>query len=107
MRQPVILSFAQVLSQLDEGGTVREAQEALAAVAQAVLDTGKAGSVTIKLNLKRDGDGSNQRITVTDSVTKALPTRTKGLSIFYVAEEGALTRDNPAQPSFDDMPRER
>lgn len=96
------LSFHEVIQTLDGGGTVEEIRDHLRKVTQAVHLNGGAGSVTIKLNVKRSGKKNERQLSVADSVTSTLPKVLKDDTIFFATDDGGLTRNNPDQLSLID-----
>lgn len=87
---------------LDAGSVVEDIQAKIRNVAKAALDTGNVGSVTIKLTFARNGNSHNQ-LKVKDQVTAQLPKVARPDSLFFATDDGALTRQNPDQPSFGDL----
>lgn len=88
------MTLPEILATLDGGGTIREMREALEEVVNDCLATGNAGSVTLKLDVKRTTAG---QVMIHDSVKAALPKRKKDGNIFFRHPEGGLTRTNPEQ----------
>lgn len=91
------LSVAEVLLNLNGGGTLEEIQHAIHTVTKAVQETGNNGSITIKLSVARNGDGSSGQIAIKDQVSVSMPKVAKPVSLFFVKDDGGLTRQNPLQ----------
>lgn len=88
------------LADISKGRLVTEASDLLAQVTEAVAATGKNGKITLTVAVSplKGADGTVQ---VKGNVTASVP-KTDFASIFYVAEGGELTRDNPSMdPLFE------
>lgn len=102
-RELKTLSLSEILMTLDGGGTVEEIQSKIREVAGAVLETGNQGSVTIKLNLARNGGEESKQLIVKDAITCVMPKRPKPSTLFFATEDGSLTRQNPDQFSLGEL----
>lgn len=69
----------------------------LAGVVQSVEETGKAGKLTITLDIKKVGGA----ISVLAKATDKVPEKAPDPDLFYATVEGNLTVDNPAQRKLD------
>ena len=98
--QPKPLELIDVLNRLDGGGTVEEIKSKLREVAEAVLDTGNQGSVTIKLTFARNGGDGSRQLVIKDQVSSVQPRRPKPASLLFVDHDGCLTVSDPDQPRF-------
>lgn len=86
-----------VLSQIRGGAAIQDAAKDLNELSRAVRETGKAGSLTIKLTVEPDKT-DNTVVTIQPDVTLKLPKKPRGKGIFYVDDKtGELTRDDPRQ----------
>lgn len=99
-RQP----FAAWLLAQAGGKTHADLTKAMQEVTAAVLDTGKAGTITltIKVDLldkKGAAPGSTQQIRVADAIAVKVPQHPRPTSVFWTDKKGDLTRNDPA--SFD------
>lgn len=92
--------FADVLRELSGGQTIVECGDRLAELVEAVAETGKAGSLTLKINVKPNGKDGNA-VEVSDSVTLKKPEPERGKSFFFTDAGGSLVRNDPRQ---DDLP---
>lgn len=95
--EPVIRPFADVLQELQGGRTHSDLSEALHALTTAVREHGKAGTLqlTVKIDPVSKGDGST--VTVTANVVSKAPRSEPKKSIFFLADDGNLCRDDPRQ----------
>lgn len=89
--------FADVLRDLNRGRTHTEASMAMQDLVAAVLDTGKAGTLTIKL--KVESAKSHNMVTIADDVTVKKP-QARAASIFFVDDEMNIRRDDPRQDTL-------
>lgn len=87
-------TFVQTIGEFAEGRTNEELTSALSALVLAVGQTGKKGSLTLKLNIEPNAEGL---VRLTDEITVKIPQAARGASIFYVTEEGSLVKNNPRQ----------
>lgn len=92
-----IRPFADFLAEFDGGESHRELSEALNELAQAVLETGKVGTLTYTVKIKAAGRGDSGTVMVTDDLKKKLPVGERSVSVFFVDREGNVVRHNPAQ----------
>lgn len=83
-------------------GTDVEAAETLRKVTAAVQETGKVGSLVIRLDVK-PADGGIDAVVVTDKITSKIPEKTRIGSLAFITETGDLSRTDPsAMPLFTD-----
>ena len=88
------LSVAEVFSKLGDGGVVEDIKTKIAEVSDAVIDTRKAGKLTITLEFKPSKKGN--KLTITDTIKASVPQHDRDATTFFVAE-GSLFRSNPDQ----------
>lgn len=94
---PEIRPFGQILAELGEGSTVDELSRAMWDLLQRVQDTGKAGSVTLTINVALNGVG---RVEVKDEVKTKLPEYARPTTSFFIDKFGNASRRNPDQPEI-------
>lgn len=94
---PEIRPFGQILAELGEGSTVTELSQAMWDVLQRVQDTGKAGSVSLTINVALNGVG---RVEVKDEVKVKLPEYARPTTSFFIDKNGNASRRNPDQPEI-------
>ena len=83
-------------------GTDVEAAEKLRKVIAAVQETGKVGSLVIRLDVK-PADGGIEAVVVTDKLTEKIPEKTRIGSLAFITKDGDLSRTDPsAMPLFTD-----
>lgn len=85
-----IKPFADWLALQRKGTLASELAEGLADLNLAVLETGKAGTVTLTIKVASNGDDVS--VTITDEVKVKLPVADRGKSIFFVDEHGNADR---------------
>lgn len=88
--------FTDVLRDMRKGRVVDAASEELAEVVRAVLDTGKAGSISLKLTIKPQGKGDNAVI-VSAALSANKPQAALPDALFFADLDGDLLRDDPTQ----------
>lgn len=95
---PSVRPFAAVLQEQRQGGLHSELSEQLAELVAAVAAHGKAGSLTVTLNVKpAEMPGA---IVVSDDVKSKVPQPDKPASLFYSDDHGNLSRRDPRQPEL-------
>lgn len=94
-------SFAAVLASI-RPRTDTELAEGLTQLIEAVKATGKAGSLTVKFDVKLV-DGGGTAVLINDKIGVKLPEKNREGSIAYIGEGNKLQRTDPsAMPLFDD-----
>lgn len=98
-------SFAAMLAQVRPGTDI-EAAETLRKVVAAVKETGKVGSLTIRLDVKPAGT-DDRAVDVFDKITPKLPEKTRMGARAFITEEGDLSRTDPsAMPLWEEEVRD-
>lgn len=95
--------FAVFLVALAKGRTHGELSRALRDVTAAVSETGKPGSLTLRIDIKPQSN--TDAVTVTDKVGVKLPAYDRPASIFFVDDDHNLVRNNPNQQSIFEEPK--
>lgn len=90
------MDFAVTLAQLAKGKTNRRLSDELRDVVAAVTKTGKAGKVTLTINIKPQKNVPGAVI-VTEASKATAPVFDQQGAIFYATEDGDLVRDDPRQ----------
>lgn len=94
----VIRPFADFL-QAQSGGTLHdELSEKLHELIEAVQETGRGGSISLKVDVKPIAGTDSHTLTVTDTVVMKAPKTERPKSIFFVDDTGNLSRSDPRQP---------
>lgn len=91
-------SFIQVLNEIRAGKLTKRLTDDLAELTEAVVAEGKAGTLTLKLAVKPNGDDA---INITPTVTTTVPKPQVGDSLFFTGDEG-LTRHSQTQMDIED-----
>lgn len=97
--------FAEFLQEHRRGGALYDASVALQTLVKAIEETGKAGSLTIKLSLKPDTQYGTL-VGVTDHISVKLPELGHPASVFYMDGSHNLVRSDPGQLTIPDRERE-
>jgi hypothetical protein len=88
-----------VLQRLGSGRLLEDIHDALVTTAQEVVATGKAGKVTVTLNVSTMNQG-DVLVTIEEMISRTAPKRDPRGAIFY-AVDGALHREDPRQVRMD------
>jgi hypothetical protein len=94
-------SFHEVIAEVDGELLLEVLARKLAEVTAGVIEVEKAGSITLKLSIKPNGDG---KVMIDSDVTAKAPNQPISTSVFYASAAGDLTRNNPAQADFNVRP---
>jgi hypothetical protein len=97
---PIVRPFTEFLLQQAYGGTHDELTYGLHDLIAAVKDHGKAGSLTLTISVAPVGAGAERQVMVTDRVALKAPTGKRPTSMFFVDDDGNLTRKDPRQPEL-------
>lgn len=89
--------ITDTLRRLQGGVFLDTCTDLMAGIVKSVDDTGKAGKLTITLDVKKVGGA----ISVLAKVTDKTPERAADPDLFYATVEGNLSVDNPAQRKLD------
>ena len=89
--------FASTL--LDLPGAHKELGEVMQKLISAVKETGKAGTVTLKIGVKLL-PGNDNAIIITPTVTPALPKMDLKAGVFYADRNNNPVRNDPNQPGL-------
>lgn len=91
-------SLTDTMRRLSGGALCDEADEKLAALVQGVEATGKPGSITIKLSLKKVGGGA---MSASGKVSALIPADVAPITLLFPTPEGALLTEDPKQKKLD------
>lgn len=94
--------FADFLAEHNKGSGARQAGEALQTVVAAVLETGKKGNVTVRVDVAPMKNADGLLVTTVTVATK-LPVVEPKPAVFYADDEHNLVRDDPRQLTFDSL----
>lgn len=89
----MIREFIEILSELDDGEVTRQLTDELPRMIAAVMATGKAGALTLKIAAKRDGGMA----VIKASTTTKIPQAETNSTMFFSDTEGGLHREDPRQ----------
>lgn len=87
--------FAMVLQEMRKGGLHTEMGDELAALVAKCMETGKQGSLDLKIVVKPNDDG--QTVTTTDKIVVKAPRADVPTTLFWPDANGNLSRTNPHQ----------
>lgn len=91
-----------ILAELRRGKVNHELTESIHDLISACTDTGKKGELVLKLTFEPDPDDST-RMKVTDQIGVKIPRRTVKPSLFFLTDDGNLSRTDPNQETFAGM----
>ncbi|HEX3539617.1 MAG TPA: hypothetical protein VHT75_04160 [Acidimicrobiales bacterium] len=91
-----IRPFGDFLAEVNGGLTHHELSEQFNELILAVSATGKVGTLTLTLKVAPEDDADGM-VRITDNVTVKIPEGKRPNTLWYVTEDGNLSRHNPAQ----------
>lgn len=86
--------ITDVIGDIERGQFVCDATDRLDELIAAVREHGKGGTITIELTVAANADNS---VFVSANLKLKKPERSRGKSVFFVAEDGSLIRNDPRQ----------
>jgi len=95
----VVRPFADLLREHRKGLLHAELGDELQRLVERVKATGKAGKLTLVLQVKPAAKGDDM-VVVADEVKTALPQPDRGTSFFYIDDDFNLVRHDPHQPEL-------
>lgn len=96
--EQVVRPFAAFLQEQSGGQLHDELSTRLHELIEAVRETGKAGAIALKIDVKPISGTDGRTVTVADTVTSKVPRTERPKSIFFVDNTGNLSRTDPRQP---------
>lgn len=87
--------FADTLQRLQAGKTARELGEAMQELVAAVVETHRAGTLTLQIKVAKSK--ASGMVEVSDSWSVKAPKLDRPVSMFFVTDDNNLVRDNPVQ----------
>lgn len=95
-------AFAVFLQDLRDGRAHAELSGQLAELLAKVKETGKGGSLTLKLKIKPAGRGADvDKVTISDDIVLGLPKSERGEDFFWLTSDNDLSRNHPKQGSLE------
>lgn len=95
-------AFAVFLQDLRDGRAHSELSGHLSDLISKVKETGKAGSLNVKIKIKPASRGGDvDKVTISDHISVELPAPERGEDFFWVTDDNDLTRNHPRQQSLE------
>jgi hypothetical protein len=92
--------FVTILAQLDDGNVAAHLTEQLRRLTIGVLDTGKKGSLTLRINVDAEG----RMLVLKSKIDAKVPQADTDASMFFADKEGFLRKDDPQQVPLRGVP---
>ena len=89
------------LGDLEKGRFLIDASRELQELLAAVIDTGKAGTLTLRLSLAPLG-GGGEAIQVSGAINSKAPSAARVPTMFFITADGNLSRRDPRQGDLED-----
>lgn len=90
-------SFELLLSELNDGLTRNNMDEKLKELIAAVRNTGKGGSLSLKINIKPASRGEVNKLVFIDEVKATIPDRDRSSTYMFVNKSNELSLHDPNQ----------
>ncbi len=87
----------EVLADLDHGALARELTEAIKGASTACIQEGGKATITVKLVIEARPHSDGNRVTITPTLETKLPKHVRNESLFFVTDDGDLSRNPPKQ----------
>lgn len=92
-----------LLNDIGRGKLSRELTEALHELNKACLETGKKGQLQLRLTIEPDKDSPRALFRVSTDIQVKAPKLGVRPSLFYVTDDGNLSRSDPNQEAFEPL----
>lgn len=92
-----------LIADIRRGKVAADLTEELHALIAACVDTGKKGELLLKLTIEPDKNAPQERFNVDGRVVAKTPVRSQRPSLFFVTDDGNLTRTDPRQEAFEGL----
>lgn len=100
--KPATPDFLAFLAGVNKGRTANELGEKLQELVAAIENTGKGGTLVLKIAIKPAGKTNSDAVIVTDEVLLKAPKATPRESFFFPDSDHNLLRNNPNQADLFD-----
>lgn len=92
-----------LIADIRRGKVAADLTEELHALIAACVDTGKKGELLLRLTIEPDKNAPTERFNVDGRVVAKTPVRSQRPSLFFVTDDGNLTRTDPRQEAFEGL----
>lgn len=92
-----------LIADIRRGKVAADLTEELHALIAACVDTGKKGELLLRLTIEPDKNAPQERFNVDGRVVAKTPVRSQRPSLFFVTDDGNLTRSDPRQEAFEGL----
>lgn len=94
-----VANIIDIMSEMNRGNFIIECGRQLQEAKDAIVRTGKSAKLTITLEIIPAGmrDGRINQLEIKPSVTIKEPQESQGAWIFFVSEDGRISRNDPQQ----------
>lgn len=87
-------NFSEIIAEVDSGALLDKLSDALSDVSKGVLETGKVGSLDLNIKVKLN---KKNQVYFSATVRNKIPEEGIAEAVFFVSENGDLTRHDPEQ----------
>jgi hypothetical protein len=100
-------NFIRVLGDVRKGKCIDEMSIKMAEVIEAVKATGKAGKLTLTLDVKPVPNSGGSQVQLLDEVKGKVPVPERIATLFFADDDGYLSRNDPRQRDWVDEQHSR
>ena len=100
MPEKTIKPFSEFLLAQRRGALHDQLSDALNELVSAVVEHEKVGTLTLKVKCSPGGKGYSPTVVLTDDLTLKVPEGAPEAALFFVDDDGNLTRRDPNQPEL-------
>lgn len=93
----------KTLGELRRGAFAESLDTELSALVDAVSETGRKGSITIKIDVALASKGDDRTLKIKDVIKVTAPQPELGETIMYRTADGHMSRRDPRQIDIDDL----
>lgn len=101
--ETAVRPFADWLREQSKGQTHEELSDALYDLVARVMDTGKAGTLTLTIKVAPVKGNETGALVVSDEIKLRLPEHDRKASLFFPDKQGNLSRTDPHQLTFESL----
>ena len=94
--------FTDYLREIDRGRLLDELSEKFQSLIESVAETGKAGSISLKLSLKPTGGIDSETASLATDVKVQTPQPSRNPSLYFVTPDFNLSRRDPRQSDLEE-----
>lgn len=100
MPDKTVRPFSEFLLAQRRGALHEQLSDSMNELVSAVVEFEKVGTLTLKIKCAPAGKGYSPTVVLTDAITMKVPEGAPEAALFFVDDDGNLTRRDPNQPEL-------